>query len=113
MGLSPIEYLPTKIWDAPQFPLRLRELIPSIFVTSGVVEYTVEQNYDPHAAAFVSEGTTKPVMAATFAEATSKVATIAVTIKISKQSMMDVPLLSPWLDVRLLFVQPERRGRFH
>ncbi len=101
MGLSPTEYLPSKIWGAAQFPLRLKELIPSIFVTSGVVEYTVEQSYNPHAAAVVPEGTTKPVMAATFVEATSKVATIAVTIKISKQSFADVPLLSPWLDVRL------------
>ena len=57
------------------FRLRLRELIPTIFVGSGTVQYAVEQNYDPH----------------------------AVTIKVSKQSFMDVPLLNPWLDIPLSY----------
>jgi HK97 family phage major capsid protein len=51
----------------------------------------------------VAEGALKPVLAATYAEATSKIFTVAVTIKVSKQSFMDVPLLNPWLDVRLSY----------
>jgi HK97 family phage major capsid protein len=97
------EYLPQKIYGGAMFRLRLRELIPTIFVGSGTVQYAVEQNYDPHAATVAPETTTKPVMAATFVEAVNKVATIAVTIKVSKQSFMDVPLLNPWLDIPLSY----------
>jgi hypothetical protein len=41
-GLSPTQYLPQKLWGHPLFPLRLREIVPTVFVESGVVEYTVE-----------------------------------------------------------------------
>ena len=101
-GLSPTEYIPTKIWGTAMFPLRLKEIMPVMPVGSGSVEYTVETAYTP-GAAVVPETTLKPAMANTFAEATAKCSTIADTVKVSKQSLMDVALMNQWLSLRLSY----------
>jgi HK97 family phage major capsid protein len=99
-GISPTEYLPQRIWGAAQFPLRLREIMPVLPVTSGTIEYTQETSFTP-SAAIVPETTVKPAMGITFTEATAKCATIASIVKVSKQSLADVALMNTWLNVRL------------
>jgi HK97 family phage major capsid protein len=76
--------------------------MPTIPVTSGTVEYTKEVSFTPNASV-VPEAQTKPTMAATFALATAKVATIANVVKASVQALADVPLLRIWLDNRLMY----------
>src|SRR5262249_42784639 len=100
-GLSPTEHVGL-IWGGAAFPLRLRSLMPVIPVTSGTVEYTVEQTFTP-SAAVVAETALKPQMAATFAEVTSKIPTIAQFVKVTVQSLADSPQLSMWLDSRLAY----------
>jgi HK97 family phage major capsid protein len=99
-GLSPTEHVGA-IWGAPAFPLRLKALMPQVPVSSGSVEYTVEQSFTP-SAAVVAEGALKPQMAATYAEATAKCVTIAQCVKVTVQSLADTPMLTPWLDGRLI-----------
>jgi hypothetical protein len=99
-GISPTEYLPQRLWGPAQFPLRLREIMPVLPVTSGTIEYTVETSFTP-SAAVVPETTLKPSMPITFTEATAKCATIASIVKVSRQSLMDVALMNTWLNVRL------------
>jgi HK97 family phage major capsid protein len=99
-GISPTEYLPQRIWGAAQFPLRLREIMPVLPVSSGTIEYTQETSYVP-SAAVVPETTPKPAMAIAFQEATAKCATIASIVKVSKQSLADTGLMNTWLNVRL------------
>jgi hypothetical protein len=100
-GLSPTEHVPL-IYGAPAFPLRLKSLMPQIPVTSGTVEYTQETAFTP-SAAVVAEAALKPAMAATFAEALAKCATIAQYVKTTVQSLADTPMLSSWLDGRLSY----------
>jgi HK97 family phage major capsid protein len=95
-GLSPTQHVGL-IWGAPAFPLRLRTLMPVIPVTSGSLEWTVEQSFTP-SAAVVAETALKPQMAATFVEQTGKCATIAQYCKVSVQSLADTPMLTQWLD---------------
>jgi HK97 family phage major capsid protein len=99
-GISPTEYLPQRIWGQALFPLRLREIMPTLPVTSGTIEYTQETSFTP-SAAIVAETNVKPAMAIAFSEATAKCATIASIVKCSKQSLADVALMSTWLNVRL------------
>jgi HK97 family phage major capsid protein len=99
-GISPTEYLPQRIWGPAQFPLRLREIMPTLPVGSGTIEYTQETSFTP-SAAVVPETTVKPTMAISFQEATAKCATIASIVKVSKQSLADVALMNTWLNVRL------------
>jgi HK97 family phage major capsid protein len=100
-GLSPTEHVGA-IWGAPAFPLRLRTLVPQVPVTSGNIEYTQETSFTP-SAAVVAEAALKPQMAAAFAEATAKCATIAQYVKVTVQSLADTPMLSTWLDGRLTY----------
>lgn len=99
-GIAPTQYLPQRIWGPAQFPLRLRDIMPTMPVASGSVEYTVETSFTP-SAGVVPETQSKPPMAISFAEATAKCATVASVIKVSKQSLMDVGLMNTWLSVRL------------
>jgi Phage capsid family len=101
-GLSPTEYLPQRIWGPAQFPLRLREIMPVLPVTSGVIEYTQETSFVP-SAQVVPETTLKPQLAITFAEALAKCATIAQFVKVSRQSLMDTAQLQNWLNIRLAY----------
>jgi hypothetical protein len=101
-GISPTEYLPSRIWGAATFPLRLRSLMPVLPVTSGKIEYTQETSWTP-SAAIVPETTLKPQMAAAFTEQTASCVTIAQFVKLSTQSLADCPLLTTWLDLRLSF----------
>jgi HK97 family phage major capsid protein len=99
-GISPTEYLPQRIWGVAQFPLRLREIMPVMPVSSGTIEYTQETSYTP-SATVVPETTPKPAMAISFAEATAKCSTVASIVKVSKQSLADTGLMNTWLNVRL------------
>jgi HK97 family phage major capsid protein len=100
-NLSPTQHV-GGIYGAPQMPLRLRALMPTIPVLTGSIEYTQETSFTP-SAAVVPEGTTKPTMVVTYAEATAKVATIASVVKASVQALADTPMLALWLDNRLLY----------
>jgi hypothetical protein len=99
-GISPTEYLPQRIWGPAQFPLRLREIMPVLPVTSGTIEYTRETSFVP-SATVVAETMLKPSMTISFQEATAKCATIASIVKVSKQSLADTGLMSNWLNIRL------------
>ncbi len=101
-GVSPSEYLPQRIWGAAQFPLRLKEIMPVMPVTSGSVEYTQETSFTP-SAAVVPETQLKPTMAITFAEAVARCSTVASVVKVSKQSLLDVGLMNQWLSSRLSY----------
>ena len=88
-GLSPTEYFPSRLFGPAMFPLRLREILPIVPVTSGVIEYTQETSFTP-SAAVVPETQLKPPLAITFTEALAKCSTIAQFVKVSRQSLMDV-----------------------
>jgi HK97 family phage major capsid protein len=77
-------------------------LLPTLPVTSGSVEYIKETAYTP-AAGVIPETQKKPEMAATYAPATTKCATIADCIKATLQSIADVPSLNLCLDQRLSY----------
>jgi HK97 family phage major capsid protein len=100
-GISPTQHI-TPIYGTPAFPLRLASLLPTIPVTVGNIEYLQETSFVP-GAAVVPETTVKPTTTATYAEKLAKIATIASVLKVSLQSLADIPQLSFWLDQRLLF----------
>jgi HK97 family phage major capsid protein len=101
-GLSPTQAITSRIWGGAAAPLRLRELLPILPVTSGSVEYVVESSFVP-TAAVVPETTVKPPLDIAFTNATAKVATTAAIVKASLQGIADAPMLSGWLDGRLRY----------
>jgi hypothetical protein len=88
----------------PQKPaLRLAQLLPQIPLALGAaVEYTQETGYTP-AAAVVAEGATKPATNLTFQNKLAAIQTVATITKVSVQSLMDVPDIQRWLDMRLMY----------
>jgi hypothetical protein len=87
----------------PQPALRLASLIPNISLPMGsAVEYSQETAFTPGATPVV-EGALKPGTALTFQNKLCTIQTVASILKVSVQSLMDVPSLQLWLSSRLLY----------
>lgn len=86
----------------PQRPLMVRDLIPSIPISTGAVEYP-RQTSRPNAPAMVAEGALKPEAAMAFEMKTTAAKVIAHWIPASRQVLDDAPQLSGLIDTELRY----------
>jgi HK97 family phage major capsid protein len=100
-GLSLPERL-TEIVAPVQRRLTVRDLIPSIPVTAGSVQYTRETSFT-NLAAPQSEGTLKAESAMVFSLQTTPIITVAHFVKTSLQVLSDTAGLMQHISSRLLF----------
>jgi HK97 family phage major capsid protein len=87
----------------PQRPLRVRDLLPTIQVSSGSVEYP-RQTARTNNAATVAEGVLKPESDLTFELVPVPIRTIAHWILASRQVLDDAPQLQGVIDNELLYM---------
>lgn len=81
-------------------PLTVRQVIPSVPVSSNSVNSLRELSWTNDAAE-VSEGSAKPESDITFEEYDVSIRTIAHWIKVSNQLLADAPAIAAYIDVRL------------
>ncbi|MFZ3205699.1 MAG: phage major capsid protein [Pseudomonas sp.] len=81
-------------------PLTLRQLIPTINVTSNAVNSLRESAWT-NSAAEVAQGAAKPESAITFAQYNVVIETVAHFIKVSNQLLADAPAVVAYIDTRL------------
>lgn len=86
----------------PHRELRIRDLLPTINVTTGNVEYP-RLTAGPSAAATVAEGAEKPEAAMTLDLVTVPIRTIAHWIPASRQVLDDAPQLRGLIDTELTY----------
>lgn len=86
---------------APDQPLTMRDLFPSIPITTNAVEWVLEKLFTNNAAVQAKEGDAKAQSDLTFELKTSPVATIAHWIVASRQVLADVPQLTGIIDTKL------------
>lgn len=86
----------------PQRPLRVRDLLPVVPVTSGSVEYP-RQTTRTNSAATVAEAATKPESALAWELVAVPIRTIAHWILASRQVLDDAPQLQGIIDNELLY----------
>tara|TARA_R110000787_G_scaffold20580_4_gene61083 strand:+ start:4814 stop:5923 length:1110 start_codon:yes stop_codon:yes gene_type:complete len=86
----------------PHRELRIRDLLPTINVTTGSVEYP-RLTAGPSAAATVAEGAEKPEAAMTLDLVTVPIRTIAHWIPASRQVLDDAPQLRGLIDTELTY----------
>jgi HK97 family phage major capsid protein len=82
--------------------MTIRQLLPSIPVTSGSVAYIQETAFS-NTAATVSETTLKPYGDMTFQTKTASVAVLAFLMKLSLQVLQDVPMFFQYIDSRMRY----------
>ena len=100
-GLALPERLPGLVAPVTR-RMTIRQLLNSIQVTSGSVQYTREVSYT-NAAATVSETTQKPFSDLAFEIKVANVAVIAHLLKLSLQVLQDTPLLTQYVENRLRY----------
>jgi len=81
-------------------PLTIRQVIPSIPVTSNMVNSLREASWD-NAASETAQGTAKPESAVTFEQYNVPITTVAHFIKVSNQLLADAPAVASYIDTRL------------
>lgn len=81
-------------------PLTLRQLIPTIAVSSNAVNSLREASWTNNAAE-VAQATQKPESAITFAPYNVVIETVAHFIKVSNQLLADAPAVAAYIDTRL------------
>lgn len=86
---------------APERPITLLDLIPTIPTNSNLVEYVVQGAYTNNAD-FVAEKALKPESDLAFAEQSAKILTIAHWVAVTRQLLEDAPRLRAYIDQRLL-----------
>lgn len=100
------------IWHEPNRRLRLRDVLPKGRTTSNTVFFPKENTFTNNAAEVrdttaspivTADNVTKPESAITFTSDSEVVATIAHWIPVSKQVLDDSPLLSSYIDTRLMY----------
>ena len=99
------------IFATPNRRLTLRDLLPVGTTNSNLVEFTRENAFtnnagpqrDTASPLAAIENVTKPESAITFTLATVPVITLAHFIPLSKQVMSDSPMISSYVDGRLMF----------
>ncbi len=82
--------------------LRVRDVLPSGVTSSNAVTYARELLFTNNAAE-TAEGAQKPESVLTFESVTTPIATIAHTIKVSKQVLDDAPMLASYIDARMRY----------
>lgn len=90
--LLPNRYTVDSTVSLTQQPLRIRDLLTIVPVTTDSVRYAV-QNIRNNAVAIVAEGTSKPYSNYAWTEATANVEVIAHLSKLTLQAISDVPRL--------------------
>ena len=80
-------------------PLTIRQVLPSIAVSSNMVEALREASWT-NDAAFVSQGAAKPESDITFEQYNVPVQTVAHWIKVSNQLLADAPAIASYIDTR-------------
>lgn len=90
-----------EIISEPYRPLSIRNLIPSIPVTSNLIEY-VKTLARTSAVDYVSEGATKPKSNLTFDRVSTPIRKIAHYIKASMEVLADFPRLKSIIDFELM-----------
>lgn len=83
--------------------LTIRDLIPSLPISSNLVQYTKETGFTNNAAMQTSEGAVKAESAMTFALANAPVQTLAHFIPISRQLLEDAPALQGYINTRMMY----------
>jgi len=86
----------------PQRRMRVRDLLPTIGITTGSVEYPA-QTTRTHAAAMVAEGAEKPEAAYGWTMRTVTPKVIAHWVPASRQILDDAPQLKGMVDTELLY----------
>ena len=86
----------------PQRPLRVRDLLPVVRVTTGTVEYP-HQTTRNNSAATVAEGDLKPQSDIQFELVSVPIRTIAHWALASRQILDDVPQLQSYVDGELMY----------
>lgn len=81
-------------------PLTLRQVIPSMPVSSNLIETMKEASWTNDAAE-VAQGAAKPESDITFAKSNVTVETVAHWIKVSQQMLADAPAVASYINVRL------------
>jgi HK97 family phage major capsid protein len=86
----------------PPLPaLQVADVLPRVLIDAGpAVSYTKETSFTP-AADLVPETNLKPASSLTFTNVTNTFQTIATTTKASRQAIMDLPVLTAWVEQRL------------
>lgn len=80
-------------------PLTIRQVLPSIAVSSNMVEALREASWT-NDAAFVAQGNAKPESDITFEQYNVPVQTVAHWIKVSNQLLADAPAIASYIDTR-------------
>jgi hypothetical protein len=100
-----IPYISGRVGPGPAYPLRLRSLLPVVSIGAGAVVFTTETVASTvNAAAPVSEGAAKPQSTLVYANTTLPVETIAHYIKVSRQTLEDLPSLIAAIESRMLYM---------
>lgn len=81
-------------------PLTIRQLIPTITVTSNAVN-SLREASNTNAAAEVAQADAKPESAVTFEQYNVPIETVAHWIKVSNQLLADAPAVAAYIDTRL------------
>ena len=87
----------------PEMPLTVRDLFPSIPISSNAIEWVLEKLFTNNAGAQAKEGDAKPQSDLTFESKTSPVSTIAHWIPASRQVLADAPQLAGIIDTKLRY----------
>jgi len=97
-------YVPTRDLPAmlPQRPLRVRDLLPTVPVSTGSVEYP-RQTTRNNSAATVAEGALKPQSDVQFDLVPVPIRTVAHWALASRQILDDVPQLQGYINAELLY----------
>jgi HK97 family phage major capsid protein len=91
------------IVGAPQFPLRVQNLLFHVPISSGSAVFVKEASYSPLADIQATEGARKSQSSMTFTNQTATVITLATFAKCSTQALSDTPGLQNWFDSRLSY----------
>lgn len=101
VGLLPFPY-----WDGvlsqPYQPLKIRNLLTSVPVTTDSVRYST-QSVRTNAAAIVAEGTAKPYSAYAWVNNTATIETIAHLAKMTLQAIADAPRLTAEVEAEMRY----------
>jgi len=87
----------------PTQRLTMRDLFPSISITSNLIEYVREASFNNAAGYQATEGDAKPESGLTFEMLYKPVQTLAHWIPISVQLLSDAPALQGYINSRLLY----------
>lgn len=101
VGLLPYPFF-DGVLNMPYQPLKIRNLLTSVPVTTDSVRYA-KQSVRTNAAALVAEGTAKPYSAYKWANQTATIETIAHLAKMTLQAIADAPRLTAEVEMEMRY----------